>query len=440
MGSRDSVPGSDIDAPKSGTLSIRLLLIVVAAAFVVKFVMFGLSVGTSMNLSLPNAENWQDFSLSYMPAAYAFRSGFLPYNDFFYPYPPLFLYVLTAFSYLPLPSWSGAIPLVAADALTVIPLYVIARKFSGERNSLLASTLFILAPTNLYYADYLWLNPPLTTLFLMISFCFLIEKRYDLSALTLAASIGFKQTALLALPVLLLVVWKGNRGRAGAVRYLLITASACLLMSLPYLFTSPGAYLASIFRVPAELWTAQMPSSYFQIGVGTGTPVSFNTLNWMTSKWQLVASAINAPVSLGLPVFIFMMPSGLAWVYGTYYTDLLWFVLIIGYLLLLHRIWKASQISETDALRYILYALLFLFTIYPSYKYYTVGIVPLLVLLVRSKKDLLGFAAFSLSLLFVPRYLSSWVPLAALVWLVRLPILKRFSPSRPVQLSGHASG
>jgi len=127
-------------------------------------------------------------------------------------------------------------------------------------------------------------------------------------------------------------------------------------------------------------------------------------------------------------------------VYGTYYTDLLWFVPIIGYLLLMHRIWKATQITETDALRYILYALLFLFTIYPSYKYYAVGIVPLLVLLVRNKKDLLGFAAFSFSLLFVPRYLSSWVLFAALVWLVRLPILKRLGLSRPVQLSGQPSG
>jgi len=435
MGSRDSVPGSDIDAPKSGTPNIRLVLIVLAVALAVKFVFFGLSVGTSMNLSLPNAENWQDFSLAYMPAAYAFRSGFLPYNDFFYPYPPLFLYALTAFSFLPLPSWSGAIPLVTADALTVVPLYLIARRFSGERNALLASGLFIVAPTNLYYVDYLWLNPPLTTLFLMVSLYFLIEKRYDLSALTLAVSIGFKQTALLALPVLLLFVWKGDRGRARARRYLLITGLGCLLMSLPYLFTSPGAYFASIFRVPTDWWTSQLPSSYFQIGVGTGTPVSFNTLDWVTSKWQLVASSVNAPVGLGLPVFIFLVPSGLAWIYGSYYMDLLWFVLIIGYVLLMRGIWKAQQITETDAISFILYALLFLFSVYPSYKYYAVGIVPLLVLLVRNKKDVLGFAVFSFSLIFVPRYLSSWVLLAALVWLVRLPIMKRMSLNRPLPAS-----
>jgi len=430
MGSRDPVPGSDIDAQKSGTLRIRLLLIVVAAAVGVKFVIFGLSIGTSMNLSLPNAENWQDFSLAYMPAAYAFRSGFLPYGDFFYPYPPLFLYVLTAFSYLPLPSWSGAIPLVAADALTVVPLFLIARKLSGERNALLASALFILAPTNLYYTDYLWLNPPLTTLFLMVSLYFLVERRYDLSAFTLAVSIGFKQTALLALPVLLLVVWKVGRGRAGAARYLLITASACLLISLPYLFTSPGAYLASIFRVPTQMWTAQLPSNYFQIGVGTGTPVSFNTLDWMTSKWQLVASSVNAPVSLGLPLFIFMVPSGLAWVYGSYYMDILWLVLIVGYLMLLRSIWRAPQVMDRDGFWYILCALLFLFTVYPSYKYYTVGIVPLLILLVRTKKDIIGYGVFSVSLLFVPRYLSSWVLLVALVWLIRRPIMKRVGLDR----------
>jgi len=422
MGSRDSVPASDVDAPaKSGGLNVRLLLILLAAAVAVKFAVFGMSVGTSMSFSIPNAENWQDFSLAYMPAAAAFRSGFLPYNDFFYAYPPLFLYAQTAFSYLPIPTWSGAIPLVAADALTVVPVYLIARRFWGERNSLLVSVLFILAPTNLYYVDYLWLNPPLTTLFLMVSLYFLIERRYDLSALMLAISIGFKQTALFALPVILLVVWRGQKGRSGAIRYLLIAIMVCVLISLPYLFISPGAYLASIFRVPADMWDSGLPSNYFQIGVGTGTPVSFNTLDWLTSKWSLLSVGVYSPATLALPVFIFLVPSAYSWVYSSSSALSIagYLVIAIGFALFLRGFWKRRSIDQTDVLKYVLYAMLLVFTFYPLYKYYIVGLVPLLVLIVRNKRDVVGFIAFSLAIVLVPRYLASWTLLVTLVWILR---------------------
>jgi len=421
-GSRDSVPGSDVDAPGgSGRLNIRLLLAVVAIALVVKFAVFGLSVGTSMSLSIPNAENWQDFSLAYMPAAAALRSGFLPYNDFFYAYPPLFLYAQAAFSFLPLPSWSGAIPLVAADALTVAPVYLIAGESWRDRKLLLVSVLFILSLTNLYYVDYLWLNPPLTTLFLMVSVYFLVERRYDLSALILAVSIGFKQTALFALPIFLLVAWRGRRGRSGALRYLLIVASVCVLFSLPYLLTSPGAYLASIFRVPADLWDSGLPSNYFQIGVGTGTPVSFNTFDWLTSKWALLSAGVYSPETLALPVFIFLVPSTYSWIYSSSSALSLggYLIITVGFGLLLRGVWKRTSIDQKDILRYVLYAMLLVFTFYPLYKYYVVEIVPFLALMVRSRRDAVGFIAFSLAFMLVPRYFASWVLLVTLVWILR---------------------
>jgi hypothetical protein len=434
MGSRDSVPSSDVDAPaKSGGLNVRLILILVAAAVAVKFAVFGISVWTSMGLSIPNAENWQDFSLAYMPAVAAFRSGFLPYNDFFYTYPPLFLYAQTAFSYLPLPTWSGAIPLVAADALTVVPVYLIARRFWGERNSLLVSILFILAPTNLYYVDYLWLNPPLTTLFLMVSVYFLIESRYDLSALMLAVSIGFKQTALFALPIMLLLVWRGPKGRSEAIRYLLIATVVCVLVSMPYLFISPGAYLASIFRLPTDMWAIRLPSNYFQIGVGTGTPVSFNTLDWLTSKWSLLSAGVYSPVTLALPVFIFLVPSAYSWVYSSSSALSIagYLVIAVGFALFLRSFWKRGSFDQTDVLKYVLYTMLLVFTFYPLYKYYVVGLVPLLVLTVRNKRDAIGFIVFSLVLVLVPRYLASWALLVTLVWILRRDVtLKQSWPFR----------
>ena len=442
VGSRDSVPGSDIDAPvKSGRLNVRLLVVLVAAATVVKFAFLGLGVETTMSLSVPNAENWQDFALAYMPAAFAFRSGFLPYIDFNFAYPPLFLYALTAFSYLPLPSWSGSIPLVAADALTVVPVYLIARRVWGERSSLLISALFILAPTNLYYVDYLWLNPSLTTLLLLISVYFMIEGRYAWSAFILALSIGFKQTALFALPVFLFIIWRRRVGRFQPVKYLLVVAGVCLALSLPYIVVRPTLYLDSILRVPLNTFSyVQLPDNYYQIASGTGTQVTFNTSNWLTSRWALLSPGVYGPATLALPVFIFLAPTASYWLYTN--SSLLsvvgYLAIAVGFVLLLWRVWRRKTIEQADILRYVLYAMLFVFTFYPLYKYYVVGMVPLLVLLVRSRRDAVGFLAFSLAFMLVPRYLASWALLVGLIWLLR-DDLRMHSLRETEQHSVHSS-
>ena len=418
-GSRASAPGSDVGAPKSGRLNVRVLLAIVAVAIAVKLAFFGLSAGTSMSFAIPNAENWQDFWLAYVPSVGAFKGGFLPYSDFFYAYPPLYHWALTAFSYLPLPLWSSAFPLVGADALTVVPLYLIARELANERVSRLLSVLFIVSPTNLYYADYLWLNPPLTTLFLMTSVYLLIRGRYGWSALALALSIGLKQTALFALPVMLFIVWKKGPGKATSVKYFVIVSAACLAFSLPYMvYNSPLLYFDSIFRLPFN--GVPLPSDYFQIGVGGGTRVTFDTSNWITSRWALLSAGVYSPATLALPFFIFLVPTAS---FGFYSSALLSGAMMIpmvaGFALILRSIWKRAQIDEEAILGYILYSLLVVFTFYPFYKYYIVGIVPFLVLLVRDRKGAVGFAAFSFALMLLPRYSVSWLLLLSLIWLVR---------------------
>ena len=397
--------------------ALRFLLALAGCAVAVRFAAYALSWATSMSLSIPNAENWQDFTLAYLPAAQAFKSGLLPYAGFFYPYPPLFLWALTLFSPFPYPSWITALPLVVADALTVVPVYLIAREFAGERVSRLAAALFIVSPANLWYADYLFLNPALTTLFLMTSAYLVIRGRYGWSALALALSIGFKQTALFALPVVLLVVWKKSGLRAEPLRYLLVVAAVCLAFSLPYLAASPSLYIDSMFRLPLP---ASLPQSYYSAAVGPGTRVTFDTSDWLTSKWALLSNGVYSPVTLALPIFIFLVPPQLL----SYYGSLLvsgagLFFLALGYLLFLVWLRWRPKVDPGEAVRYLLCGMLFVFALYPLYKYYIVGIVPLLVLGVRGRRDALGFMAFSFALLLVPRYFASWVLLASFVWLYR---------------------
>ncbi len=429
MGSRESVPSSDGDAraAKSGRLNLRVLFGLLGLAFVVKFAVFALAVGTKTSLSLPNAENWQDFSLAYAPAAAAFNSGFVPYRDFYYPYPPLFLWTLAAFAPAPYASWSSALPLVGADALTIVPVYLTARMLTSERVSRLVSILFILAPTNLYYADYLLLNPPLTTLFLMTSAYLMLKGKYGWSALALGLAIGFKQTALFALPVVVLIVWRRAGRKVEPLRYLLLVTAACLAFSLPYLILAPTLYIDSMFRLPLNVFgAAPLPSDYYQIGVGSGTQVTFDTSNWITSRWALLSMGVYSPATLALPFFIFLVPQTL---FGFYSSSVLTYammlILLVGFVLVLRNAWKRRQIDAGDSLSLILWSMLVVFTFYPFYKYYFVGVVPLLVLLVRDKRDAVGFVAFSLALMLVPRYFGSWALLGALIWVVWRRLTKR---------------
>lgn len=421
-GNRESAQGSDAGArgAESGDSKIKALLGLVVVAFVAKLAMFGLAIGTSTSLSLPNAENWQDFALAYAPAAQAFMHGFLPYRDFFYPYPPLFLWSLAALSPFPFASWLAGLPLVAADALTTVPVYLIARQLAGDRNSKLVSILFIFAPTNLYYADYLLLNPPLTTLLLLTSVYLLLRGRYGWSSLVLALSVGMKQTALFALPVVLLIVWKRTGRKSEALRYLAAVASVCLAFSLPYLVASPVFYVESILRLPLGTFgPAALPSGYYSIGFGYGTQVTFDTSNWLTSRWALLAEGVYSPATLALPFFLLLAPTALFGLYSSLPLDgVMYSVLLAGFALVLRAAFKVRRWDGENILRYALYSMLVVFTFYPLYKYYIVGLVPFLVLLVRNKKEAVGFIAFTLAFMLIPRYLASWALLVSLVLLL----------------------
>jgi 4-amino-4-deoxy-L-arabinose transferase-like glycosyltransferase len=397
-------------------LDLRILLVVTAVAVLCRLVVSWLSVGTSMSLSIPNAENWQDYFYAYLPSVQAFKSGYLPYVDFYFAYPPLFLYVLAAFSYLGA-SWGAAVPLVVADALTVVPVYLIARRLASEKGALLVGLLFALAPMNLYYADYLWLNPPLTTLFLLVSVWLFLASRYDLSAVALALSVGFKQTALLALPVLLIFLWR-RTSRGLALRYLLLVTAICLALSIPYLFLSPARYLFSIFRLPLD--SLGLPQNYYQLIAPTGPVQTVNTatITGYLQTWTRFQD-INGPASLILPIFIFFVPSASSVLYSEAGVGLT-VVLATAYLLLLYRAYGKHRILDETVLFYVMSGLLILFTFDPLYKYYVVGITPLLALLVRDKRGVFGFISLNLALLLVPRVLGSYVPLITLLCLVGL--------------------
>jgi hypothetical protein len=88
---------------------------------------------------LGDAEAYTDYRDLYLRCLVnPFLGGKSAYNlPIVYNYPPLFLYMISGFALLNY-VWTSAIPLVLFDALTVIPLYLIARDYLFKGNAKLA--------------------------------------------------------------------------------------------------------------------------------------------------------------------------------------------------------------------------------------------------------------------------------------------------------------
>lgn len=412
-------------SPRKG----RSLLVLLASSFFSKFLFFLFGIESArIGFLLPISGAWKDYAYAYIPTVQAFTRGYLPYKDFFHAYPPLFLYTLTVFSILPY-TWSMALPLVMSDASTVIPVYLISKRLFSERRAFTISLLFALAPINLFYVDYLWLNPPLTTLFLVVSVYYLLDGRYDVSAITLALSIGFKQTSLLSLPVMLLFVTRRASCKR-VLRYFMIVASICLAFSVPYIFLEPKRYLFSIFRVPIHFW-GDLPENYFQLGF-TGPPgsgsINTATLEWYKLKWMKYAP-LTAPSSLSLPIFIFLLPAIASDMY--FMANLLLKILLFtAYGILVYRTYKREQIQDEVLIKHVMYNLLILFTFDRVYKYYIAGITPFLALLGQKRRDFIAFEAFNVALLAIPRLLTSYLLLLLLGWFLRFQLDRILKPGK----------
>jgi 4-amino-4-deoxy-L-arabinose transferase-like glycosyltransferase len=261
-----------------------------------------------------------------------FISGKTPYQNFSYAYPPLFLYLLAPFASNSLPSWTLALPFVVLDAASVIPVYLIARKLTGHREALIASITFAIAPINLWYNDFLWLNPPPMTFFILLATYAFLSERYTSSFACLAVATLFKQIALSLFPVFFTTLLIKSV-RKEVIRDSLLYGAICFLGSLPYIVTIPRIYLSSL-GLPGI--APEWPMSTYQFSSPTSLAIAFGASFYEPAKFLL----------------------GVA--------------LLISFEILCFRIYKGRSTSDISFLTSITYALLLFHALFPRgiYKYY----------------------------------------------------------------------
>src|SRR5579872_4254204 len=379
-----------------------------------------------------DAEAYTDYRDLYLRCLVTpFLSGKGAYNlPIVYNYPPLFLYMIAGFALLNY-VWASAIPLVLFDALTVIPVYLIAKNYLFRGNSRLAfavSLIWIFNPLNLFYNDLMWLNPGPTTFFVMLSIYFLLKQDWTMSSISLAIATGLKQTAVLLFPFFLVWMLK-NSGfpRKRVLAYTVLFISILIIISTPYIFQNPQLYFWAlqlpIFGIPPGGSSSTPTTFVYDLSQPTRLTVFIGLINFVNLKSFAVATYayLNYIFAIGYAIALLQFGIGIRNLKTTV-RYFLWEckeVLRVAILTIPAKIKRSAKPSRNlkqfpiveqpptanDLLIYCLTALLLFLALFGRgvYKYYFAGITPLSIPLFSTKGRAAIFTGFSAALILLPR-------------------------------------
>ncbi len=365
------------------------LLVVLLISAIVRFVAAQFASAVEGNYPpLPEyLEPYQDYKHLYLNDVKRFLEGQMLYKDFHSAYPPLWMYTLSAFFKMYSSYWSAAVPLLLFDTLTPLMVYLIARRIVDGKWSTVIGLATALSPASIWYNSVLWLNPPPSTFFLLLSTYMLMSKRVKLSALTLALATLYKQTTLAALPILTIGVCRLTSKR-GLMWFIVIYATMVSVGSMPYLALFPSLYL----------WALGFP--------GLPTPPPYVPEDLTVWEYNIVK-----PTNLGTIFGVLGAP----WLAIFLRQHLIYFILL-GFAALSLIFLRIRDVGGEALIRYLLYSQLLFILLFPrgTYKYFFTAALPFFALGCRKKGDLLTFLAVNIGLLLVPRFFEPWFALVVM--------------------------
>jgi hypothetical protein len=230
---------------------IWLFVIALSIRAVIAVVQMTYGINNSLNFDRylygqfnPGLELYHDFQGYYVQQLIDLNKGMIPYRDFAYSYPPLFLYSLYPF-YLIGGSNAASIPIWLSDAATAPLIYLTAQRFTTQRLSLIAGIAYAVSPFFLIYEGYLWYSSQPMTFFMVLSIYLLFTQRPLLAASTFAICVLFKQELILLLPVFIIWYFK-KYPRDILSKSLIVIGTIIFAVSLPFLLITPGHYITSM--------------------------------------------------------------------------------------------------------------------------------------------------------------------------------------------------
>jgi len=351
-------------------------------------------------LWLPTLVMFRDFYGYYGTQLAFLAQGHVPYRDFAYSYPPLFLYSLLPF-YLLGGIYAASLPVLAADTATSPLVYLFVLKFTNERLAFLAGLAYALSPFILFYEGYSWLSNQPMFFFLLVSLYLLREGRPLPSSIALAMAVLFKQEAIFVLPVY--AAWLVRNHGTDSWKALVTFLGVLFVGSLPFLLIAPNQYLGStsygILRTSPSLSNAAVP-------VGSNALLSAqcpSTPRTSSGNWPCISSSVTYPNPL-----LTLAINAVEWISSIVQIPL--FILIAPALYTLRR--RDNFLELACAYSATGFFLLFSILIHPVYGYYMVPVYGLLLASSRRLSTLLiSSIGPVLSLLTLVGYYQELLPL-----------------------------
>ena len=370
-------------------------------------------------------EDWLPYSFSFPDIdlyddLYSFLWDlFIGIRQYFYIYPPFFLYILS------LPGLFNInlifIPLLSATNLLPIVMYKFLSTFFKEKVAEWGFLATTFCPLLIFYNGGLLLNTSLVTLFFMITLYLIATNKFKSACVFLAISFLFKQIILFfILPALAYIVLQSCKDKKGRLiiiyfKNLLIYSSIIIgtifLGSLPWIIINPRGYVTTIL-------------------VSQG--ITFNPIFKVPHH--------NSPVYWYSFLTALGFPNWLLYIVGFLtFTFIGIIILEIIIVILLHYWYNKNNLNWLRFLDIIVYTAFLTHLFFPRgvYKYYFTFHIPLIILWFchhfieiysekhsKRKRWLLYFIVISLIILIIPRIYYLLLIWAIIIIMIRKNLIR----------------
>jgi hypothetical protein len=174
--------------------------------------------------------------LWYLDYGQFIQMGKAPYTEFYYPYPPLFLYFIILISYT-LPSVDALRVLASSlDALVVVVIWFLGRRSFGEKRGATISLAYALLPISIIESGWNAHFEPLANLFLLLAIWFIVVDRQRLAGISLGLGTATKFYPGLLFPLAFFYI-KGWRER---LEFSVLAGASFALTYLPFSLLGGG--------------------------------------------------------------------------------------------------------------------------------------------------------------------------------------------------------
>ncbi len=208
-------------------------------------------------VDIPTYETFSDYKAFYVAwidalwnqSWYPYTWGAEPNVLNIYGYTPVFLYTLAPFWWLPEhPIW---IPILIGDAAAVVPIVMAAYELRGKYGGILAGSLYSLSVLNIFYEGGVWMNPGVSTFFLMMGvYLWGVKKQYSTGNLFFVLAVMTKQLLIfLVFPFYLALIT--NQPKRG-IKQLIAAIVGCFILACPYIILTPQEFFGHMLGFPSS--------------------------------------------------------------------------------------------------------------------------------------------------------------------------------------------